>query len=130
MVRGLGLLDGGASKTVGGVDQIQIVVDEYAAKGIYPRLEPSKVGFTYAGGEEADAYTKVLVPVEAFGGDLDVHAVDSEKTPILIGVDMLTKYQLVLDYHKACVYSYLLDRYIPCVQLSSGHLSVPMGPLE
>ena len=66
---GFGILDGGASKFIGGVDQMQDIVDEYHEAG-YPddiRLEEFDTGFVFVGGENNISHKPQLRGLDAAG---------------------------------------------------------------
>ena len=50
-LEGLGLIDGGATRTVGSVEEVQKLVDAIQAEGGVIEMSPSAVQLTYAGGD-------------------------------------------------------------------------------
>ena len=57
-----------------------------------------------------------------------VNDVSNEPTPFFIGLDVLRKFGLVIDYHYSRVYSHILKRCLPCAMLPTGHLPSEMMP--
>ena len=128
MCRGYGILDGGATKSVGSVNEVQELADRALTNSLEVSIEDSRTGFSFAGGGGENASVSVKVPV----GELDnqavgIHTLAGENTPILLGIDTLIKFGLVIDYAYDRVYSYKLGRMIQTVKLPSGHLAVPMA---
>ena len=124
-VHGLGLLDGGATRTVGSCAQLQPLVDEALEQGYNVDMEARAMKFTFAGGDQEHSATVVSLPVPDLDGErLEVQTVANEATPILLGVDTLRKLGLVIDYAHDRAYSYTLQKMIPVQCLPSGHLAV------
>ena len=121
---GYGIWDGGASKSVGGYTSLQEVVDNCNKDDVI--VSQPNVSFTFAGGEGADAGTKVTVKHDILTDGVPVHCIPNENTPILLGLDLIRHYGLVLDYHNDTVFSHKLNRYVPAVVLPSGHLALRM----
>ena len=103
---------------------IQPLADQYEDTTI----ETTDVGFTFAGGETEAASTKICAPHAEFPQGIAVNVVSNESTPFLIGLDVLREYGLVIDYHYNRVYGHILERYLPCAVLSTGHLALEMMP--
>ena len=57
-----------------------------------------------------------------------MNVVSNGSTLFLIGLDVLREYGLVIDYHYTRVYSHILERYLPCAILPTGHLALEMMP--
>ena len=126
-VRGIGLLDGGATKSVGAFEEIQPLVDEARAAGLEVALTRSPMEFTFAGGEQTNSAISVGLPVPAFDENvISLRSVVNDHTPILLGLDTLRRYGIVVDYYTDRVYSHVLERLIPSVRLPSGHLGVDL----
>ena len=127
-VQGLGLLDGGATRTVGGCSQLQPLVDQAREQGGDVNMMASAMKFTFAGGDEEFSQSTVLLPVPDLDGKcIGVQTVASDATPILLGVDTLRKFGLAIDYAHDRVYSYTLQKMIPVVCLPSGHLAIRLA---
>ena len=127
-VRGLGLLDGGATRTVGSVAQLQPLVDQAREQGYDVDMMASAMKFTFAGGDQEHSQSTVLLPVPDFDGErIEVQTVANEATPILLGVDTLQKFGLVVDYAYDRAYSFTLQKMIPVQRLPSGHLAIRLA---
>ena len=120
---GYGILDGGASASVGGINQVQNVVDQSG----YFDLQSRAKGFTFAGGEHADAKVQVELPTTVSEMPAKVYVVD-KPSPILLGLDFLRTYKIVVDYDTNTAYSKVLNSEVPVVTLASSHLALPLGP--
>ena len=122
--RGLGLLDGGASTSVGGVSQLQVIQDalDQEAADVYPRRKH----FQFAGGDETWGETCFRIRLPGLDDlELSICVVD-RPSPILLGIDMLTSFGIVIDYEQDQVYSKRLGRVVPSVRLPSGHLALDL----
>lgn len=125
---GLGLLDGGATRTVGSCAQLQSLVDQAREQGYDVDMMASAMRFTFAGGDQEYSQSTVALPVPDLDGEcIKVQTVANEATPVLLGVDTLRKLGLVIDYAHDRAYSYTLQKMIPVVCLPSGHLAVRLG---
>ena len=131
MCDGLGIMDGGATKTVGSVTAVQELADDSAVRGEKVEVTASPVEFTFAGGGKDQARCRVWVPVPALDHQpLAIHTLPNEATPTLIGLDMLREFGIVVDYMHDRAYSYKLQRMLDVVKLPSGHLALPLKTLE
>ena len=126
---GKGILDGGASRSVGGFDILEKLQKKYNQVQQEMEVLHSNVGFTFAGGEKADATTTCIVKPAAFDQQpVGIHAVE-RPSPILLGLDNLRHYQLNVDYLSNTVWSHLLERFLEVELLPSGHMAVDLSPL-
>ena len=127
-VHGLGLLDGGATRTVGSCVQLQPMVDQAREQGYDVGMSASAMKFTFACGDQENSESTVLLPVPDFDGErIEVQTVANDATPVLLGVDTLRKFGLVIDYAHDRAYSYTLQKMIPVQCLPSGHLAVRLA---
>ena len=127
---GTGILDGGASRSVGGFDILEKLQKKYNEVQQEMEVLHSNVGFTFAGGEKADAKTTCIFKPAAFDWQpVGIHAVE-RPSPILLGLDNLRHYQLNVDYMYNAVWSHSLGRYLDVELLPSGHLAVDLSPLN
>ncbi|CAK0882620.1 unnamed protein product [Prorocentrum cordatum] len=126
--KGYALLDGGASRSVGGVEQL-----EYLNEHLQHPMEVNPgagLGFSFAGGDRADAPSKVSFQVHNLDNQtVEIYVLD-RPSPILLGVDMLKKFGLVIDYERNTVYSRRLKKEIPTRVLASGHLALDLTALS
>ena len=118
------MLDGGATKTASGFMSVQPAADLYEDT----TTKTTDVGFTFAGGETEAASANICIPHAEFPQGISVNVVSNERTPFLIGLDVLREYGLVIDYHHNRVYSHTMKRHLPCAMLLTGHLALEMMP--
>ena len=132
--RRLGILDGGASQSAGGFMALQDVQDDHLDAGIELPVKQAAVDFTFAGGSGTRAVTRVEIPFQGSGESaesfLSINVVPTPATPILIGVDMLDRFGLVLDYKYSTVFSHALKRFLPAKRTVGGHLALLLSPEE
>ncbi|CAK0814933.1 unnamed protein product, partial [Prorocentrum cordatum] len=125
--KGCAFLDGGASRSVGGVEQL-----EYANERLSEPMEVSpdkSLGFSFAGGDRADAPSRVTFNVKVLNDEaVSIYVLDRQ-SPVLLGIDMLKKYGLVIDYFHNTVYSRRFKREIPTRVLPPGHLALNLTAL-
>ena len=127
--RHVGIWDGGATMTAGSYSLLQDSADLVLERYGYLEMDESPVKFTFAGGEESIARSKLWLPLKALDGrSVGINTVPNDYTPILLGLDTLVTYGMVLDYSTGRAYSRVLEREIPTVRLSSGHLAVSLMP--
>ena len=87
------------------------------------------LGFSFAGGDRADASSKVTFKVKDLNDEpVSIYVLD-RKSPVLLGIDMLKKYGLVIDYEHNTVYSHRFQREIPATVLPAGHLALNLTEL-
>ncbi|CAK0855319.1 unnamed protein product [Prorocentrum cordatum] len=125
--KGYALLDGGASRSVGGAEQLEYVNERLSEP---MEVSPDKsLGFSFAGGDRADAPSRVTFNVKVLNDEaVSIYVLD-RKSPVLLGIDMLKKYGLVIDYFHNTVYSHRFKREIPTRVLPSGHLALNLTAL-
>ena len=126
--RGVGLLDGGASTSVGGVDQLQTLQDASLSEGLDVGVAPATRRFAFAGGDEATAGSQCVLPLAGLQRSIRIHVID-RPSPILLGVDVLESLGLVIDCSRNSVYSHALSRSLPATRLKSGHLALNLVSL-
>ena len=127
---GKGILDGGASKSVGGIEILDRLQDAYNRVCQEFDVLQSNVGFTFAGGEQAGAAsTAVLHPSGFDAQPVGIHAVQ-RPSPILIGLDNLRYYELNIDYKYNTCWSHKLNKFLNVEILPSGHMAIDLGPAE
>ena len=123
-----GILDGGATVSCASFEIVQMISDEWEPLGKTTTVEPGNRNFIFGGGDRATSKIKAVVPNDGLTNGLGIHVADNINTPLPLGCDVLREYGLVLDYHHNTVYNHILERYIPCKVLSSGHLGLRMIP--
>ena len=127
--RGKGILDGGATRSAGGIEQLEPLQQAYTAKGGAGfEIEPSTVEFTFADGERSQAGSRVVIPVAKLDGEpVGIHCMETP-TPILLGLDFHRQLGCVVDYHHNTVWSYKHGRFLDVEQLPSRHLAIDLRP--
>jgi len=127
--RGKGILDGGATRSAGGIDQLEPLQQEYIADGgVGLEIEPSAVEFTFADGERSQAGSRVLIPVAKLGGEpIGVHCMETP-TPILLGLNFHRQLGCAVEYHYNTVWSCKHGRFLEVEQLPSRHLAIDLRP--
>ncbi|CAK0911874.1 unnamed protein product [Prorocentrum cordatum] len=125
--KGYALLDGGASRSVGGVEQLEYVNERLSEP---MEVSPDKsLGFSFAGGDRADAPSRATFNVKVLNDEaVSIYVLDRQ-SPVLLGIDMLKKHGLVIDYFHNTVYSHRFKREIPTRVLPSGHLALNLTAL-
>jgi hypothetical protein len=121
---GFGLLDGGASVSVGGVNHLQVIQDHLTATGTSLEVREQSRRFAFAGGDETTGHTQCELNLETLDGIPFTIFVVDRPAPILLGVDFLTKFGIQINYATNKVYSHRLSRSLPAVLLPSGHLAL------
>lgn len=101
---GYGILDGGATRTVGGPLAVHEVVDRTVAK---LQIETVEQHFNFAGGDTAASSHRLWCPI-ADDVEMGIHTVGNHHTPILAGLDFLKEYQVILNYHDNTAYGVAL----------------------
>eukprot|EP00972_Heterocapsa_arctica_P031760 4680513-Heterocapsa_arctica.AAC.1 len=97
---GFGVLDGGASVSVGGVTHLQVIQDAMQLHGSSVEVRESARRFASAGGDEATGRTQIDLTLGSLENiPIAIHVVD-RPAPILLGVDFLTKFGIIIDYSK------------------------------
>ena len=120
-LEGFAILDGGAKKTVAEFTIVQPVADQYEVTTI----ETTDVGFTF---ETEAASTNIQIAHSEFPKGIPANVVSNERTPFLIGLDVIREYGLVIDYHYNRVHSHNMKHHLPCAFLPTGHLALEMMP--
>ena len=125
--KGIGIWDCGASLSAGSADLLQELHDAAYEKYGKVDLGDAKVRFTFAGGEQSDATSKLHLPVGHLDGSaIKIHPVPNPNTPILLGLDNLRGLKMVLDFDEDTAYSKLLGKYLPTVRLGP-HLGLDLS---
>ena len=129
--KAVGIWDCGATMSAGAADLLQPVFDACEARYGQVPLDPAKVRFTFAGGEQSHAESVLQLPMSSLKGQaLTVHPVPNPYTPILLGLDNLRKFGMVLDFAEDTAYSKTLGSYLPTVRLPGGHLGLRLPGAE
>ena len=121
---GFGLLDGGASVSVGGVNHLQVIQDRLTETGTALEVKERSRRFAFAGGDETTGHTQCEFAMLALDDTPFEIYVVGRPAPILLGVDFLTKFGIQINYATNQVYSHRLNRALPAELLPSRHLAL------
>ena len=129
--KGYGVLDGGATRSAGGVEQLTYLQEMYVSQRATDfEVGDSNVEFTFADGEREPAGSLVTLPVESLDNEpVAIHMVGTP-TPILLGLDLHEQLGLVVDYRYGTCYSYDKQRFLDVTRLPSRHLAINLAPSE
>ena len=68
--RGVGILNGGATRTAGGIEQLEYLRLQYAREDIQPTVETSNLESTFADGERHPAGSQVSFLIKMLEGQM------------------------------------------------------------
>ena len=124
----MGVIDSGATRCAGGVAQIEYLAFIHQERGgTAPFASDSGVRFRFAGGEKSRAASKVTMWCDFMEGEpLDIHALQAEESPILLGMDFLNHIKATHDIPKALLL-FEDGRCLPLKRLSSGHQAIDLS---
>ena len=126
---GYGVIDGGATKTLGSVVALEAVMKQNVSKmgtsGIKGVDTNNRPTFGFADSGEARCISTVELGLQANGqaGSLRVHALNKGTGPILISVSTLRTLGAIIDFSSDLMVLRNLDPYkvIPLKRSSTGH---------
>ena len=130
MSRNIGILDGGATKSAGGIEQLEYLQQSCAEHDVEVEVGKSAIEFTFADGERSAAGSTVIVPVQSLDNEKVVINCVDKPTPILLGLDFHRQLECVVDYKNNTCWSYKLNRFLDVTQLPSRHLGLMLAPLQ
>ena len=131
---GYGVIDGGATKTLGSIEAIQAVLDLNEKKHGTSRLNHvdtnNKPTFGFGNSSQDTCVSTASLEVSAGErpGVLQIHALDRGEGPILISVATLRKLKAVIDFDADLMVLRALDpcELIPLKRSASGHQLLPL----
>ena len=134
MTSGLGVIDGGATKTLGSVEAIQAVMDLNKQKYGTERIAKIDVnnkptfGFGNSTTDTCVSTTQLQVSADNKPGILEIHALDRGQGPILISINTLRKLKATIDFeHDLMVLRGLDARKVIRLERSvTGHQLLPL----
>ena len=130
MAKNIGILDGGASKSAGGIRLLETLQGECVKHGVEMDVKKSQIEFTFADGEREPAGSAISFPLASLDNErVLINCVD-KPTPILLGLDFHRQLGCVVDYQYNTCWSYKLGRFLSVVELPSRHLGLPLAPLQ
>jgi len=129
VAQGMGVLDGGATKTLGSVQAIEHLMAKNQAKhgsdGVAGVDLENRPVFGFADSGEAQCLSTVQLQISAAGqpGRLQIHALDKGGGPILISIATLRSLKAILDFENDLLVLRALStkRVIPLQRSATGH---------
>ena len=132
--KGYGVLDGGATRTLGSVQAIQSVLDinqslhgSTRLKGVNTDQRPV---FSFGNSSEAKCASTVALGIDAGkkAGQLVVHALDEGEGPILLSVATLRSLGAIIDFAQDLAVFRALDdsQIVPLQRSKTGHQLIPL----
>ena len=132
--KGYGVLDGGATRTLGSVRAIQSVLDINQSLHGSTRLKTVNTDqrpvFSFGNSSEAKCASTVALGIEAGkkAGHLVVHALDEGEGPILLSVATLRSLGAIIDFAQDLAVFRAVDdsQIVPLKRSKTGHQLVPL----
>ena len=129
--RGMCVLDGGATQTIGGIAALEAVMTENVRvsrlKAVSTQNAPT---FSFGNSSEDKCVSTAKLGVSANGvlGELSVHALDKGQSPILLSVEALRRLGAVIDFKEDLAVFRSLDsrRVVKLSRGQSGHQLLPL----
>ena len=129
MRAGMGVIDGGATRTLGSVQAVERLLElNQQTKGTSHLLDVNpqdKPTFSFRNASENRCLSTVRVGVSAGGapGELSIHTLDCGGTPILVSIDTLRRLGAVIDFRDDLMVLRALDaqKIIPLQRSAAGH---------
>ena len=133
MRKGYGVLDGGATKTMGSVTAIQHIQDKCRvnqAPGLtkVDLSETPTFGFGNSAQGTCVSTCYLKVPVQEHEMSFKIHALDQGTAPVLISVTTLRRMGAIIDFSKdEAIFSAVNPKKIvPLARSSAGHQLIPL----
>ena len=134
VMSGYGVIDGGATRTLGSVTAIQSVMDlnqnKYGDHGITEVDVANKPTFGFGNSSQNQCISTAQLKIKANGkpGTLQIHALNQGQGPILISIDTLRKLKAVIDFSEDLMVLRALDdsKMIPLERSAAGHQLLPL----
>lgn len=134
MRQGYGVIDGGATKTLGSIEAIQTILDLNEKKHGCSRLAEvdtnNRPTFGFGNSSQDTCVSTASLEVSAGNrpGTLQVHALDKGNGPVLISVQTLRRLKAVIDFDSDTMVLRALDptKLIQLERSASGHQLLPL----
>ena len=131
---GYGVIDGGATRTLGSVAAIQAVMDinqnKYGHHGISEVDTSNKPVFGFGNSSQDQCVSTAQLNIQANErpGKLQIHALNQGHGPILISIDTLRKLKAVIDFSEDLMVLRGIDdtKIIPLERSAAGHQLLPL----
>ena len=132
--KGYGVIDGGATKTLGSVTALQAVMDinhqKYGSEKIHQVDVNNTPTFGFGNSSQDTCVSTAMLQVAADDkpGYLQIHALDKGQGPILISVSTLRSLKAVIDFEADLMVLRGLDdkKIIPLERSAAGHQLLPL----
>ena len=134
VLQGYGIIDGGATKTLGSVHALEAVAAENYRKyqddhiiDFDPRIKPT-FGFGNSSRNTCVSTAKLKISAGDQSGVLQVHALDEGQGPVLLSISTLRALGAIIDFEEDLVVFRRLDdrRMIQATRSQSGHQLLPL----
>ena len=134
VLQGYGIIDGGATKTLGSVHALEAVAAENYRKhqddriiDIDPSLKPT-FGFGNSSRNTCVSTAKLRINAGDQAGVLQVHALEEGQGPVLLSISTLRALGAIIDFEEDLVVFRRLDdrRMIQATRSQSGHQLLPL----
>ena len=134
VLKGYGIIDGGATKTLGSVHALEAVAAENFRKHsddrileIDPEQKPT-FGFGNSSRNQCVSTAKVQIQAGDQKGILQVHALEEGQGPVLLSISTLRSLGAIIDFEADLIVFRKLDdrRVIKALRSQSGHQLLPL----
>ena len=132
--QGYGIIDGGATKTLGSLHALEAIAEENLRKHKEDRVlevntrERPVFGFGNSSRDQCVSTAKMKIEAGPKSGVLTVHALDRGQGPVLLSIDTLRKLGAIIDFAEDLVVFRNLDdkKLIQAQQSQVGHQLLPL----
>lgn len=132
--QGYGIIDGGATKTLGSLHALGAIADENLRKHNEDRVievntkERPVFGFGNSSRDQCVSTAKMKIEAGPKAGVLTVHALEKGQGPVLLSIDTLRKLGAIIDFAEDLVVFRNLDdkKLIQAQQSQVGHQLLPL----
>ena len=129
----MGIIDSGATSSLGSIDAMEAVVQQNLEKGGDTKVEVDlshRPVFRFGNGMSKTCVSTATVQMEAGNknGQMTIHVHDAPKQPILVSRKALKALGAVIDFaENKVIYRHVNDRaVVPLQEAPNGHLLMPM----
>lgn len=133
---GYGIWDTGATGTMAGLDGMQELLQAYERMPPTSSWARRETSPSRSPMERNESVFTCVFPRYFEGADGEINclglsfAVFDRSSPILLGMDVASSMDVIIDTKKGTVYSRLLVRYLPTMRMPTGHLAWDLRPTE
>lgn len=130
--KGLGIIDCGATETIGSLDNIEnlyrLRVEKYGPESIeIDSSQNRRFRFGNGKGQNAENLTKIQQTIGGKEGSLAIHGLGAQNVSILISIKTLRILGAVIDFRRnVAIFENYSSRPVRLQQASSGHLMVDL----